>query len=441
MDNWENIVVRINSIIYNNDFNHPLNKFDTSNISGTGFFIDKNLILTCYHVIEGALSINISYKSLNNIECEIKYLYPDDDLAIIKIVDNSIVLDYNILSFKVIKNKNEISNDSTVYTVGFPLSSKNVKTTKGSISGFQDSLLQTDAALNQGNSGGPLIILDSDNSYKIIGINVSKHSGESEKTGFAIPIYRFISIYYKNDKIIIRRPLILLDYQPIIQNEFKYILFGDNSQNNGIKITLINKKYYLSKYIKEGDIIVSVNNKFIDNNGNLKFDFYPENISFHDIGLWFKENDEITFGFFDSENKNVINKKFNLEIINTNLFYYCNLPNNPNIKKYYVENNGLILSIITNKHFKKLKELNLSFVNIIKIFNRYSHQADLFTVYLCDLDYSKISKTFNKYPMNEIIIKINDKEFFNYNQFIKIIQEEKIIKFTTINNEEYFLPK
>ena len=440
MDNWENIVVRINSIIYNNDFNHPLNKFDTSNISGTGFFIDKNLILTCYHVIEGALSINISYKSINNIECEIKYIYPDDDLAIIKIVANSLILDYNILSFKVIKNKNEISNDSTVYTVGFPLSSKNVKTTKGSISGFQDSLLQTDAALNQGNSGGPLIILDSDNSYKIIGINVSKFSGESEKTGFAIPIYRFISIYYNNDKIIIKRPLILLDYQPIIQNEFKYIIFGDNNQNNGLKITLINKNYYLSKYMKIGDIIVSVNNKVIDNNGNIKFDFYPEKIAFQDIGLWFKENDEITFGLFDSKNKNITYKKFNLEIINTNLFYYCNLPNTPNIKKYYVENNGLILSIITNKHFKKLKELNLSFVNIIKIFNRYSLQADLFTVYLCDLDYSKISKTFNKYPINEIIIKINDKEFTNYNQFIKIIQEEKIVKFTTINNEEFYLP-
>ncbi len=47
MSNWEwnNIVVKILCTIQNNDFNHPLNNFDTYNISGTGFFINKYEIL------------------------------------------------------------------------------------------------------------------------------------------------------------------------------------------------------------------------------------------------------------------------------------------------------------------------------------------------------------------------------------------------------------
>jgi serine protease Do len=390
---WENVVVKITTTIQNNDFNHPLNKFDTLNISGTGFFIAKNLILTCYHVIEGAININISYKQRDDILCKIVNLFPDDDIAVIKIIDDELNLDYHLLELKIINEANKITNDITVYAIGYPLSSKTIKTTKGSISGYQDSLLQTDAALNSGNSGGPLVILDTDDNYKIIGINVSKKTGDAEKTGYAIPIYRFINIWKNNyDKIIIRRPLMLFDYQPIIQDELKSNIFGNENKKNGIIITLINKKYYLSKYINEGDVLVNINNCDIDNNGYIKFDFYPEKISIQDIGLWFKENDEINFGFFDSINKKIFFKKFNLEIIKTNLLYYNNIPCIPNTDKYYVENNGLVLSIITNQHFKKLKDLDLSLVNIIKIFSRFSYHYDIFTVYLVDLDYSKIKK-------------------------------------------------
>ena len=94
---------------------------------------------------------------------------------------------------KKFKNLTERYN-SDVFTIGFPLNSTNIKITKGIISGYQDSLLQTDAALNHGNSGGPLIILDNEN-YFIIGINVSKLSGNAEKTGYAVPIYRFTIVH------------------------------------------------------------------------------------------------------------------------------------------------------------------------------------------------------------------------------------------------------
>jgi len=435
---WENIVVKINCTTQDNNFSHPLNTFSTSNISGTGFFIGDNLILTCYHVINGAITINISYKQMDDILCEIKNIFPDDDLALIRIVDPSIKLDYQILEYKIINNDNKNINDISVFTIGFPLDSKTIKTTKGSISGYQDSLIQTDAALNSGNSGGPLVILDTDNKYKYIGINVSKQSGEAEKTGYAIPINRFLNINGDYKDIIIRRPLLLFDYQTIIQEEFKSIIFKNSINKNGIKVTLINKNFYLSKYINEGDILVSINNINIDNNGYIKFNFYPEKISVDDIGLWFKKDDIITIGILDVPTGKIISKDIKLEIINTNLLYYYNLPNIPNAPKYYIENNGLVLSIITNNHFKNLKHLELSLINIIKIFSRYSNQSDLFTVYLCDLNYNKIKKTFNKYPKGDIIIKINDLKFNNYNEFINITTN-KITKITTIDNEDYYI--
>lgn len=437
--NWDKVIVKIIATVMNPNFNHPDSNHDTSKISGTGFFIEKNLILTCYHVIEGAITINISYKQKDDILCEIKNVFPDDDLAVIKIIDDTQIIDYHILDFKILNDKNQITDELIVYAVGFPLSSESIKTTKGIVSGFQGSLIQTDTALNSGNSGGPLV-LNKDNTFEIIGINVSKKTGDAEKTGFAIPIYRFICIWKYYEKIIIERPIMLFDYQPIIQKELKNNIFGDNPKNNGILITLVNPRYYLSKYINQNDVLVSINGCDIDNNGYIKFNFYPEKISIQDIGLWFKEGDEIIFGFFDSKSDRVIYKKFNLEIIKTNLFYYNNLPCIPSLNKYYIENNGLILSIITNKHFKKLKELDLSLVNIIKIFSRYSQQLDLFTVYLVDLDYTKINKTFNKYPIGEIIIKINDQTFNDYNEFIQVTSVP-ITSIITIDHEKYFIKK
>ena len=47
---------------------------------------------------------------------------------------------------------------SKVVTIGFPYNSENLIITKGIISGYQDSLIQTDSSLNSGNSGGPILI-------------------------------------------------------------------------------------------------------------------------------------------------------------------------------------------------------------------------------------------------------------------------------------------
>ena len=225
--NWENCVVKINIKAKDIDFNHPLNVFSTSNSSGTGFFISKHLILTCFHVIKDAINIDILYKQTNNITGKIKYIFPNDDLAIISIKDT--FDDINILDFKIISTR-QIGD---VYTIGFPLSSTNIKITKGIISGYQGSLIQTDATLNAGNSGGPLVIMDTtDNKFKIIGVNVSKLTGDAEKTGFVVPIYRFVILkeqMVNDNSVVIHKPLFNFDYQKIIQKELKENIFRDDS--------------------------------------------------------------------------------------------------------------------------------------------------------------------------------------------------------------------
>jgi S1-C subfamily serine protease len=433
---WENYIVKLNVKSKVIDFNHPLNIYETQNTSGTGFFISDREILTCFHVISGAVNIEVLFKQTNSFYGTIKYIFPDDDLAIIEL-DNSIsdakVLDHKIINYR-------LSED--VFTVGFPLSSTNIKITKGIISGYQESLIQTDAALNHGNSGGPLVIFDNlDKKYKIIGINVSKLKGDSEKTGFVVPIYRFIILknnLINNTNKIIKKPYLFFDFQSLTQENLRIDLFKNQINNiqkkTGIRVISTNPKYYHTQYIKQDDVILSVNNNQVDHNGYIKFDFYPEKISLDEIGLWFVENDSISFKIFNPKTLTINEISFSLEIVNSNLMSFYLLDTYPS---YFVENNGLILSILTEQHLEKLKSLEISISKLVKILERRLYHRDLFTVYLSDINYTKNMKQ-NDYPIGEIISEINDRPFNSFDEFMEIVKN-KIVKIKTIENEIYFI--
>jgi S1-C subfamily serine protease len=216
--NYENYIVHITVQQKDIDLKHPLNSFGNSKSSGTGFYIDKGLILTCYHVIQNSLEIMVSTKNKSNntikIKANIKYIFPDDDLAVIELESQDII--YNVFEYHIITTA-EINKD--VNTIGYPLNSTSLKINKGVISGFQDSNIQTDSTLNPGNSGGPLVL-----NNKVIGINQSKMSGEATNTGYAIPIFRFLILFkLKKDqlKLINYKPKFLFKYQRNQQKWFQ----------------------------------------------------------------------------------------------------------------------------------------------------------------------------------------------------------------------------
>jgi len=434
--NWEKSVVKINVKSRKIYYSNPLNTYNIFATTGTGFFITKNLILTCYHVIENSIIVDILYKNTDEIKANIKHIFPDDDLALLEIKEN--LEDVIPLELKSISEK-----ETDVLTIGFPLSSKNIIITKGIISGYQESLIQTDATLNHGNSGGPLVINDN-GKYKVIGVNVSKISS-AERTGYVVPIYRFIRLFEIIQKsetpidFVQKKPILYFDYQKLFQDEFKQFIYKDiilspDKKKGGVRLSIINKNYYFNNYLKEDNILLSINSCPINNEGQIKFDFYPEKIPIDDIGLWFIKGDKINIEYLDISDKTIKQVEFNLEIINTNIQEYFMVDKD---SFYYIENNGLILSILTKNHLEDLNKLKLKMDQFVKILERTIRQRDLFTVYLADINYTKIGN-FNKYPIGEIILEINGKKFDNLQEFKKIC-EEPIKKIKTLENEIYFV--
>lgn len=163
--------------------------------SGSGLVISADgYILTNYHVIEDATSVTVQFKNGDKYPANIVGGEEDNDVAVLKI-------DATGLTPVVMGNSADLVVGEDVVAIGNPLGEMTFSETRGIISALDKPLtmsdgtvlnvLQTDCAINSGNSGGPLF-----NMYgQVIGITNAKYSRASgsneasiEGICFAIPI-------------------------------------------------------------------------------------------------------------------------------------------------------------------------------------------------------------------------------------------------------------
>jgi len=163
-------------------------------VSGSGFFIsDQGYILTNNHVVEGTKNVNIILSDGTEEKATLVGTDPYSDIAILK-------ADGKVPAVAALGNSDLLNSGESVIAIGSPLGNFKNTVTVGVVSatgrsidtgqGYQiEDLIQTDAAINQGNSGGPLVNL----AGEVIGINnlIVRGSGSgaiAEGLGFAIPV-------------------------------------------------------------------------------------------------------------------------------------------------------------------------------------------------------------------------------------------------------------
>lgn len=168
----------------------PEDPEDTRQFIGTGFILNREgMIATNQHVIGGADSITVILSDGREVIGREINSDRDTDLAIIRIDSRTM-----LPGIVTIGDSDNIKVGEQVVAIGSPVSRNFAGTvTSGIISGkdrnvyIGDSVinyLQTDAAINEGNSGGPLF----NSKGEVIGINTAKMSDDIQGIGFAIPI-------------------------------------------------------------------------------------------------------------------------------------------------------------------------------------------------------------------------------------------------------------
>ncbi|HEY5982781.1 MAG TPA: trypsin-like peptidase domain-containing protein [Anaerolineales bacterium] len=163
-------------------------------VSGSGFFIsDKGYIITNNHVIEGTKSVKIVLSNGTEQDATVVGADKYNDIAVLK-------ADGAVPAIAALGNSDVLQPGESVIAIGSPLGDFKNTVTVGVVSatgrsidtgqGYQvEGLVQTDAAINQGNSGGPLVNL----AGEVIGVNTlivrgSNGGAVAEGLGFAIPI-------------------------------------------------------------------------------------------------------------------------------------------------------------------------------------------------------------------------------------------------------------
>jgi S1-C subfamily serine protease len=161
---------------------------------GSGFVIDKaGYIVTNYHVVEGAKIVQVSFSNNESMRAKVVGSDPATDIAVLKVGAPS-----RALRPLTLGNSSTVEVGDQVIAIGNPLGYDR-SVTSGIVSAVQRSItapnqvstighvIQTDAALNHGNSGGPLLDADGD----VIGVNAQIAPSDANANigiGFAIPI-------------------------------------------------------------------------------------------------------------------------------------------------------------------------------------------------------------------------------------------------------------
>jgi S1-C subfamily serine protease len=175
-------------------FGNSFGGTQTQRALGSGFVIDKaGHIVTNYHVVRGATSIEVSFSNNERFKATVVGVDPSTDIAVLKVDVKS-----RALRSLPLGNSDDVRVGDQVIAIGNPFGLDR-SVTAGIVSAVQRRIeapnqlsiahvIQTDASLNHGNSGGPLLNAQG----QVIGVNAQIETGGQSQgnvgIGFAIPI-------------------------------------------------------------------------------------------------------------------------------------------------------------------------------------------------------------------------------------------------------------
>jgi len=257
--------------------------------AGSGFIFDSvnGYVLTNNHVVAEGDSWIVRLSDKRELEAKLVGTDPQTDIAVLKI-------DADNLTAAALGDSNTLEVGDWVLAVGNPFGLLEQTVTAGiisakgrsglGISNYED-FLQTDAAINMGNSGGPLVNLNGE----VVAINTAifSRSGGYQGIGFSIPINQAKKIAVKLAKGGVVRGWMGVEVKDIPAAELKKM----NIENGTTVEAIYLKGPAALAGLLPGDILLKIDNKPVRTSGDIR-EFVAEMEPGHKIDVTLRRKDE-----------------------------------------------------------------------------------------------------------------------------------------------------
>lgn len=423
----------MNSLVYSNDikikkalvkiytshqgynYNSPWQDGMSYNSTATGFIIEGNKIITNAHAVLNSKYLQIRKEGdSKKYKANVKFISEDYDLALVEVEDNRFY--ENTESLKL-GELSQLEDKVTVY--GYPLGGDKLSTTQGIVSRIEHNsytlttkeylIGQTDAAINRGNSGGPVI-----NDNKVVGVAFSGLT-EADNIAYFIPVNilkHFLDDIKDNN----------YDGAPeigVLWSIFESVahrkMLGLEDDSKGVLILKTFKNSPFENILKKNDVLLKLDNYEIEYDGSVEFR-KNEKTDLAYVYQQKKYGDDLSYEIL--RDKKIIkgSVKLNNKDVVTSVIKSTKLEDAPS----YLVYGGLIFEPLTDRYLIADENDNLiSVYSREKLYENYEELVILVRVLPFDINlgYGNLEDL--------VITKVNGENYKNFKEFVnKVVNSE-----------------
>lgn len=412
------------------DYLSPWQYGQSANSTATGFIIDGERIITNAHAVLNSKFLQVRKEGdSKKYKAVVKFTSEEYDLALVEIEDKSFFKGTVPLKLGTLP---EIQEKLTVY--GYPLGGDKLSTTQGIVSRMEHNTYtltnrkfligQTDAAINSGNSGGPVV-----SKGKVVGVAFAGLNS-ADNIGYFIPV-NILNNFLEDikDGKYDGPPLLGVEWLELESPSHRRML-GIEDKTGGILIKKVFKNSPFEGVLQKNDVLMKLDNYPIEYDGTIEFR-KNEKTDFSYVNQQKKYGDNLSYEIIRDKKTKTGQVKLEKKDIKYTVVTEVTIETPPSYMVY----GGLLFEPLTSNYMAGVVEKLGSVYDREELYKDYKELVVLVRVLPFDVNLGYTD------AVNQIIVKVNGEKYKDFKDFAQKVKNVKsgFIIFENDNGDEIVL--